>query len=134
MSIRDLCQMYHSSASTGKWKKTLGEIIVALEGENHPDQQHFRTAAYMLMMNDKPGYWSWLETAIVKLIDDPTARLDSLPDLLDYDELSSNDLVEKYERNDKNYSRHEIFNELKQRHPLLIHSDQNLKEQLKDVL
>lgn len=139
MSIRDLCQVYQSPASSSNWKKSLADIIAALQAENHPDQQIFHTVACTLMMNDRPGYWRWLDTEIIKLINDPTSRLDPLPDLPDYDEMSSKDLVDKYEMDDKNYSRREILEELKQRYPLLIQSTEvesnlDLREKLKDFL
>lgn len=142
MSIRELCQMYLTSTSNGnwnKWKHNLADISVELEANNHPDHQTFHSAAYTLMMNDKPGYWSWLDKAMTMLINDPTSRLDELPDLPDYDEMSIRDLVEKYESDDKNYSRQEILTELEQRYPSLIESsvvdsNVNLRDKLKDVL
>jgi hypothetical protein len=78
--------------------KSLANIIDALEAEKHSDQQVFHTAAWAFMMNDRPEYWLWLDAAIAKLINDPTSRLDPLPD---YDEMSSKDLVDKYEIDDK---------------------------------
>ncbi|UJR36157.1 hypothetical protein I4U23_028891 [Adineta vaga] len=140
MSIRDLCQTYQSSTSKGDWndwKKHLYQIATILEEENHSDSGNFRNVAYTLMMNDKPGYGSWLNKSIVKLINDSKARLDPLPDLLDYDEMSSKDLIDKYEFDDKNYSRQEILIELRRRYPSLIESDEmksnlNLKDILKE--
>jgi hypothetical protein len=128
MSVRDCCQIYRSSTNV-YWKILLGDIIAALKTENHPDQEIFSTVACMLMMHDKPGYWRWLNLAITKLIDDPVSRLDQLPDLPDYDEMSDKDLVEKYEMDDENYPKNEILAELKYRYPELILSDEvNLKD------
>jgi hypothetical protein len=138
MSVRDQCQIYRSSSNV-YWKHLLGDIITALQTENHPDQDFFSTVAWTLMMHDKPGYWRWLDLAITKLIDNPTARLEPPPDLPDYDEMSNKDLVNKYEVNDENYPRNEIVTELKYRYPLLIQSNDvesvvDLREKLKDVL
>lgn len=141
MSVRDLCQVYLSSTSSGNWKSTLSDIGTELEANNHPDFQMFVNAACSLMMNDKPGYRNWLNVAIAKLIEDSTARLEPLPVLPDYEELSSVDLVEKYESNDGNYSKQEISYELKERYPSALielnglnESKVNLREILKDVL
>jgi hypothetical protein len=132
MSVRDQCQNYRSLSNVN-WKHSLGDIILALKTENHPDQEIFSTVACTLMMHDKPGYWHWLDRAINKLIDDPMARLDLPLDLPDYDEMSDQDLIDKYEMNDENYPRNEIFSELKYRYPLLIQSDDmNLKDILKN--
>lgn len=142
MSISELCQLYLTSTSNGdwnNWKQTLANISDELEAKNHPDWQIFQSAAWMLMMQDKPGYLSWLDGTIRKLINDPTSTLDALPDLPEYDEMSIQDLVEKYETDDKNYSRREILTELAQRYPLLIQSsgpdsNLNLRDKLKEVL
>lgn len=138
MSVRDRCQIYRSS-SNGYWKHLLLDIITALKTEIHPDQESFSTVAWTLMMHDKPGYWRWLDIAITKLINDPISRLDPLPDLPDYDEMSCNDLVDKYDNVDDNYPRNEIITELRYRYPLLIQSNEvesilNLREKLKDVI
>ncbi len=135
MSVRDRCQIYRSS-SDGYWKTLLGDIITALKTENHPDQQIFSNVAYTLMMNDKPGYSNWMDIAITKLIDDPMSRQDPPPELPDYDEMSGKDLIDKYEINDENYPRDEVFRELKYRYPLLIQSNKiesivDLREKLK---
>lgn len=140
MSVSELCQEYLSSTSNGNWnnwKHCLLNISDELESKNHPDQEIFHAAAWTLMMNYKPGYWSWLDKTIAKLINDPISRLDPLPDLPDYEEMSSEDLVQKYEIDDKNYSQQDILAELKQRYPLLIQSSDsyhNLREELKEVL
>jgi len=123
MSVRDRCEIYRSS-SDGNWKHLLLDIITALTTENHPDQESFSTVAWTLMMHDKPGYWRWLDIAIIKLINDPTSRLDPPPDLSDYDEMSCKDLVDKLESVDDNYPRNEIIAELKYRYPLLIQSNE----------
>jgi hypothetical protein len=138
MSVRDCCQAYRSS-SNKNWKHSLGDIITALKAENHPDQERFSHVAITLMMNDKPGYWCWLDAAITKLINDPISRLDAPPDLLDYDQMSCKDLVDKYEINDENYPCKEILTELMYRYPLLIQSDEvvsviDLRDMLKDVM
>ena len=138
MSVRDQCQIYRSSSNV-YWKHLLSDIITALQTENHPDQDFFSTVAWTLMMHDKPGYWRWLDLAITKLVDNPTARLEPPPDLPDYDEMSNKDLVNKYEINDENYPRNEIVTELKYRYPLLIQTNDvesvvDLREKLKNVL
>ncbi|CAF0742738.1 unnamed protein product [Rotaria sordida] len=138
MSVRDRCQAY-CSPSSGYWKHSLSDIMIALETEDHPDQQIFATVACTLMMNDRPGYWHWLENAIAKLIHDPKSRLEPLPDLPEYEEMSSKDLLDKYEIDDENYPRNEILSELKYRYPLLIQSDEiesiiDLRDKLKDVI
>jgi hypothetical protein len=56
--------------------------------------------------------------------------------LPDYDEMSGKDLIDKYEINDENYPRDEVFRELKYRYPLLIQSNKiesivDLREKLK---
>lgn len=134
MSVQNYCEVYRST-SNGYWKHKLGDIITALTTENHPDQEKFSMVACTLMMKDQPGYSRWLDTAINKLIDDPTSRLDALPELPDYDEMSCNDLLDKYEGNDENYPRDEILRELKYRYPSIIQSDAiesiaDLKEKL----
>lgn len=142
MSVRDRCQLYLSSTSNGNWdnwKSTLYAIGEELEAKNHPDHQIFKDAACSLMMNDTPGYWNWLNVAIAKLIEDSTCRLEPLPVLPDCDELSSDELVTKYESNDGNYSKPDILCELKVRYPALTElndekSKVNLREILKDVL
>lgn len=142
MSISDLCQVYLSSTTSGKWdnwKATLYDIGIKLEAKNHPDHQIFCDAAHTLMMTDRPGYWNWLNAAITKLIEDSTSRLEPLPVLPNYDELSSQDLVEKYESSDGNYSKQDILIELKERYPssdqLNVEKSQvNLREILKNVL
>lgn len=142
MSLRDLCQFYLSSTSNGNWnnwKETLHNIAMELEAKSHPDYQNFYDASCMLMMNDKPGYWNWLNATIRTLIKDSTSRLEPLPVLPDYDELSSQDLVGKYERNDEDYSEQEILLELKERYPSLLSLNSekeklNLREILKNVL
>lgn len=92
--------------------------------------------ACILMMKDKLGYSCWLDRAITKLIDDPTSRLDPSIDLPDYDEMSCEDLTDKYEISDENYPRNEILGELKYRYPLLLQSNEiesaaDSKKQLK---
>ena len=142
MSISDLCRTYQSARSNGSWdnwKRDIYQIATELERENHPNYKEFHTVAIGLMMNDIPGYGPWLNKAIAALIVDSKAQLDPLPDLPDYDEMSSKDLVDKYEMNDTNYSREDILMELRQRYPSLIQSDQmeynfNLREILKDVI
>lgn len=142
MSISDLCQQYLSATSIGNWdnwKRSLSNIAKELEIKSHPDFKSFHDASCTLMMNDKPGYWNWLNQSIEKLIQEQTSRLDPLPVLPDYDELSSHELVVKYESNDGNYSKQDILNELKQRYPMLIElndekSEVNLRESLKSVL
>jgi hypothetical protein len=139
MSVRDLCQAYRSRPPGVYWKQSLGKIMEALKEENHPDQQAFSSVGCMLMMNDAPCYWRWLDMAITKLIDDPTARLDPVPDLPDYDQMSSKDLVDKYEIDDENCLRDDILAELRSRYPLLIEANEvepivDLKERLKDVI
>ncbi|CAF2387087.1 unnamed protein product [Rotaria sp. Silwood2] len=138
MSVRELCQAY-CSLSSGCWKHSLSDIMNALKTEDHPDHQIFSTVACTLMMNDRPGYWHWLNNTITKLIDDPKSRLDLLPDLPEYEEMSSKDLLDKYEIGDENYPRNEILRELKYRYPLLIQLDEvesiiDLRNKLKDVI
>ncbi|CAF0924724.1 unnamed protein product [Rotaria sp. Silwood1] len=138
MSVRERCLAY-SSSSSGYWKHSLSDIISALKTEDHPDHQIFSTVACTLMMNDRPGYWHWLENAIAKLIDDPKSRLDPLPDLPEYEEMSNKELLDKYEVGDENYPRTDILGELKYRYPLLIQSDEiesiiDLRNKLKDVI
>ncbi len=143
MSVSHLCQAYLSLTTSGNWenwKQNLFNIGMELEAKNHPDFELFSVAACALSMNDKPGYWNWLNATIPKLIEDSTSRLDPLPALPEYDELSSQDLVEKYESNDGNYSKQEILMELKERYPSLIQlniveiSEVNLREMLRSVL
>lgn len=141
MPISDLCQVYLTTTASGKWdnwKKTLFDIADQLEAAKHPDYHMFYDASCTLMMNDKPGYLNWLNNTIAKLMTDSMSTFDPLPVLPDYDELSSQDLVDKYEDNDENYSKHEILVELKERFPSLIELDAgtlnvNLRETLKDV-
>jgi hypothetical protein len=138
MSIHDHCQAYRSS-SAGYWKHALSNIVAALKRENHPDAQLFASASCSLMMNDTPGYWRWLNVAITKLIEDPTSPLDPLPDLPEYHELSSRELIDKYETDDGDYMRRSILEELRCRYPLVIKTDEpelitDLKERLKDVI
>ncbi|CAF1046259.1 unnamed protein product [Adineta ricciae] len=106
MSISDLCRTYQSARSSGSWdnwKKDVYQIATELERENHPNCKEFHTVAIALMMNDIPGYWAWLNKAIVVLVADSKAQLDLLPDLPNYDEMNNKDLVDKYEMNDTNY-------------------------------
>ena len=138
MSVADHCQAYRSSVGPS-WKQALGNIIAALHTDNHPDEQRFTDVAYMLMMKDKPGYWHWLETAVTRLIDDSTSRLDPVPDLPDYDEMSVEDLLNRYEMNDQDFRQTDILNELHYRHPSLVKSTQIesiavLREKLKDAI
>lgn len=146
MSISSLCESYLSSTSCGNWdnwKGTLHNIGMELETQNHPDCKSFQDAACTLMMMDKPGYWNWLNATVKKLIDDSTSLLDPLPVLPDYDELSSQQLVEQYENIDGNYLKQDILLELQERYPSLIQcdlrsasdkSELNLREILKSVL
>lgn len=142
MSIVELCRAYHASTSTGSgknWKTILFELSTALEQAQHPQFEMFRTMAWTVAMSDKPGSWTWIRTAIDRLLVDPTAQFDALPELPDYEELSTKDLVDKYESNDVDYARGEILYELKQRFPSLIQSDVpddnlRLREKLKDVI
>lgn len=142
MSIGDLCEVYLSSTSNGNWnnwKEALYNIGKELEEKRHPDHQLFNDAACTLMMNDRPGYWNWLNATIIRLIRGSTSRLEPLPVLPDYDEMSSEDLVEKYESNDDNYSKEDILIELRERYPSLIQlneakSNINLREILKSDL
>lgn len=145
MPVSDLCEAYLSSTTSGNWnnwKETLHNIGTELETENHPNAKLFQAAACQLMMNDTPGYWNWLNATIKKLIENSTSSFDPLPVLPDYDELTSQQLVQEYDNNDGNYSKQEIFYELKERHPSLIESDWsdcdkiklNLREILKNVL
>ena len=138
MSVADRCQAYRSSVGPS-WKQALGEIIVALHTENHPDEQRFTDVAYMLMMKDKPGYWHWLETAVSRLIADPTGRLDPVPDLPDYDEISVEELLNRYEMNDQSFRQSDILTELRYRYPSLltwnqVESAADLRAKLKDAL
>lgn len=138
MSVADHCQAYRSSVGPS-WKQALGNIIAALHTDNHLDEQRFAGVAHMLMMKDKPGYWHWLDTAVARLIDDSTSRLDPIPDLPDYDEMSVEDLLNRYEMNDQDFRQTDILNELHYRHPSLIKSTQiesidDLREKLKDAL
>lgn len=142
MSIGDLCEVYLSSTSNGKWnnwKEALFNIGKELEEKRHPDYQLFNNAACTLMMIDRPGYWNWLNATITRLIKDSTSRLEPLPVLPDYDEMSSEDLVVKYESNEDNYSKDDILIELRERYPSLIQLNQaksnfNLREILKNDL
>jgi len=138
MSIADLCQAYRLSTG-GYWKHALSNIMAALEQENHPDEKLFAMASHSLMMNDTPGYWRWLDGALAKLIDQPTARLDPLPDFPEYGELSTRELIEKYEVNDGNYTQQSVLAELQSRYPSLIKAYEpepitDLRERLKDVI
>lgn len=142
MSLGDLCEVYLSSTTNGNWnnwKETLFNIGKTLEEQGHPDHRIFYDAACTLMMNDKPGYWNWLNATIKQLVTDSTSRLAPLPVLPDYDELSSIDLVDKYESNDDIYSKQEILSELKERYPSLVQlkfpkSKVDLRELLKNYL
>lgn len=139
MSISELCQEYLSLTTSGNWdnwKTSLHNIGRELEANKHPDFEAFQGAACALMMNDKPGFWNWLHLSLTKLVKDSTSRLDSLPVLPDYDELSNKDLVEKFECNDGNYSKQEILTELSERFPSIIQCNDdtsvvNLREKLK---
>ena len=120
-------------------KKDVYQIATKLERANHPNWKEFHTVAIALIMNDTPGYWAWLNKAIAALIADSKAQLDLLPDLPDYDEMKSKDLVDKFEMNDANYPRENVLMELKERYPSLIRSDWmecnlSLREVLKDVI
>lgn len=123
MSIVDQCQKYRSTSDI-YWKTSLGEIIEALKREGHQDEAIFSNVAWTLMMHDKPGYLTWLNRMIDRLISDPKARLEPPIDLQDYGEMSDADLVEKYlTNNDENYPREELIRELKYRHPSLDLTD-----------
>ena len=66
----------YRSSSNKYWKHSFGDIITALKAENHPDQEErFSLVACTLMMHNKPEYWRWLDTAIIKLINDSISQL-----------------------------------------------------------
>ncbi|KAG4071738.1 hypothetical protein HA402_011892 [Bradysia odoriphaga] len=146
MSVGDLCEAFLSSTTSGNWnnwKESLHNIGMELETQNHPNCKLLQDAACALMMYNKPGYWNWLNATMKKLIADSTSSFDPLPVLPDYDELSSEQLVQQYEKNDGNYSKQEILYELRDRYPTLIQCDfwpdfdklkLNLREILKSVL
>ncbi|CAF1097979.1 unnamed protein product [Didymodactylos carnosus] len=119
-SLNDLILAYQTrDKDSAGWKQQLGYIHRKLKEDiHHPDEHMFYQGICSLCMGDTPGYWVWLDSSLQKLKDDPTSRIDMLPQYPDYAELSTKELLEKLESDEnKIYSKQSIYWELQSRYP-----------------
>ncbi|CAF0744835.1 unnamed protein product [Didymodactylos carnosus] len=125
--IQDLCLEYKrafTGESSRNWKHILGEISELLKHEQHPDAANFETVVVSLCCQDTPGYWPWLDTALEILGVDSKLKLEPLPQLPDYQDLITEDLLNLWDdKTQGNYTRHGLFNELQSRYPHAIEPD-----------